>query len=161
VAKFLTVFNLVAGGASIGGLYVTLALEYQTSVIAIVFLIVAIICGYVLLVPNTFLERNVRSKLERYRDPRDGSEILIQRGTFSIEGSGSVAVEFPQPFADRPTVEVIRDRGKGVPPGVENVTSHQAVFRRSLGEGRQVFSWVARGVALQRLPDASGAQQSG
>jgi hypothetical protein len=103
--KFLTIFSLVAGAASITGLCVTLH-GYSGYAFAIVFGIALLASIYVLFVPDTTLERNVGFKVARFSLPSSSDEILIQRGEVSI-GYGPTAVEFNEPFAERPTVEIV------------------------------------------------------
>ena len=110
--KSLAIFNVVAGGASIAGFVLTATtnLPHAHLVLEIVFGISLLLSLYVLLVPETPLEKNVRSKIERYSLPVQGSKpetVEIQRGDFSIIGFGPVSVEFESSFSTAPDVEII------------------------------------------------------
>ncbi|MEZ4396507.1 MAG: hypothetical protein R3C71_06335 [Candidatus Krumholzibacteriia bacterium] len=155
MAKFLTIFNLVAGTASIGGLLVALSVEQFQAAMWILFAFVFSMSAYVLLVPTNPLERNVRAKLERYRHPDGSGAVTIQRGKLTIRSFEPVGVEFCVPFAEPPEVELISNRkASHSPPEITSVFRHQAVFQYSVSApgDPQEFSWVARGVVLLRDP---------
>ena len=156
MSKVLTVFNLLAGAASMGGLYVSLAFGYTGYALAAIFALALAVSVYVLAVPGTTLERNVQSKMTRFALPTGPEEILIQRGQFYLDGFGPTAVEFYEPFVRPPEVEVIATAGsRGVIPSPVQVTPHQAVFRResvSAPGERETFTWVARGSPLKKKP---------
>jgi len=157
MAKFLTIFNLFAGAASICGLYVTMYQENYKLPLTIIFGITFIVSLYVLFTPGSRIEENVRAKITHYVPPKQmdaSSELVIQRGEFAIRGVQPIAVEFYEPFAEEPQVEVINDRGyTEKPPIVVSTTGHQVVFERktiSVPLEKQIFKWVARGVPLKR-----------
>ena len=158
--KFLTIFNLIAGGASIVGLYIATNSPQDPLLMYIfigVFGIAILLSGYILFIPNTKLERNVASKVIKYRTPssEESKSILsIQRGEFTINQWGPTAVEFYEPFVSPPQVEVINDRGYDtVTPSVTRVTEHHAVFKResiSAPGQSENYRWVARGTCLEK-----------
>jgi hypothetical protein len=156
MVKFLTVFNIVASAASIVGLYVTLTDANRGSIIALVFLLSLPLSFYVLLVPNSTIERNVRSKIMTFENPelnQESDEIIIQRGEFTVSGHASVGVEFYTPFRVPPEVVVINSRGYSPPlPSVDKVTTEHASFKSgsSAPFAKQTFVWVARGIPLKR-----------
>jgi hypothetical protein len=155
MARLLTIFNLLAGAASIAGLYVSLALGYTSYALATIFVLTLVMSLYVLAVPGTPLERNVQSKIVRFTLPAGPEEVAIQRGEFSLDSWGPTAVEFYEPFVHAPEVEVIATAGsRGVIPSPVQVTPHHVVFRResvSAPAERETFRWVARGILLNRI----------
>lgn len=152
--KFLTLFNIVAGSASIAGLYVTVQANWRSDVLYGIFVATLVLCVYVLLVPGTALERNVASKLHpsiaRYENRTGGTE-EIQRGEFQMNGFGPVTLEFHRPFEQPPGVEVLDVASYGRKPILKGVTSHQVVFdyTDSAPAERRTFVWLARGVPLR------------
>jgi hypothetical protein len=157
MAKTLTIFNVIAGAASMAGLYVSFTSSpstHSTYVLVAIFAVALFLSLYVLAVPGTRIERNVESKMMRYILPARSDEVGIQRGEFSILGAESTAVEF-EPFAELPDVEVIAiESSRYDPPSPIRVTPHQAVFRRtgdSYPAHRETFKWQARGRPLRRL----------
>ena len=150
LAKFLTIFSLAAGAASIAGFYLALKLGYTGYALAIVFGVAILSSIYLLIIPDTALERNVASKVARFTLPSSSDEILIQRGEVSI-GYGPTAVEFYEPFAERPMVEIVNHLGHIVGEPTVVATPHQAVFRLpSPGYPMpQVWRWIARGKPLK------------
>src|SRR4051794_31264008 len=148
MVKLLTIFNLLAGAASIAGLYVTLNLGYVPYMLMVTFGLSLGLSGYVLFVPGTRIERNVSSKVRRFALPGYPDELVIQSGEFSLTGFGLAVVRFDQPFAETPTVEVVNEKNnRGYAPVVKEVTPHQVIFHRDAmsapAEG-QTFTWVAR-----------------
>jgi hypothetical protein len=158
--KLLTIFNLLAGGASIAGLYVSVtgpADPRVTYALVGVFGVALALSAYVLLIPGTQLEQNVGSKLLRYRAPSSvgpDADLVIQRGEFTISGWGPVAIEFHEPFVVPPRVEVINYRGyTTVTPSVVQLTEQHAVFKREnpLAPGQaENYRWAARGICLEK-----------
>ena len=148
MAKLLAVFNLIASAVSIIGFAFFLQMERTHPVVIVTFVVTVLLTVYVLFVPGNPIERNVAAKLEVFRAGDGGSELLVQRGTFDIQGVGPATVEFYQPFADEPKVEVLHykpsNEGR---PYVSKVTNvHVEFSRMSYGGGTpNRFSWVARG----------------
>jgi hypothetical protein len=163
MATFFTIFNLFAGVASILGVALILfkldgdRLNRFRVISAIAFALAAILSLYILIVPGSWLESNVRSKFRFYQTELKNEptgQVLIQRDEFSFKGN-NYAIEFPIPFKSTPKVEIINVGGyeDGYIPKVEECTPSQAVVRRSMtggwpGEDRQVYVWVARGEPL-------------
>lgn len=165
MAKFLTLFNLLAGAASIAGLYVTIQTNYNAFLLIGLFGLALLLCIYVLFVPGTTVERNVTAKLwpnlAQYSNPNKSGEVEeIQHGEFEVAGFDTTAITFHRPFASAPQVEVIDTDRKGFVPIVQNVTAHQASFRRRESapgiEKQFSYTWIARGVPLKRLSSEDG-----
>ncbi|MCX6830139.1 MAG: hypothetical protein NT002_12815 [candidate division Zixibacteria bacterium] len=154
MTKFITIFSLFAGAASMGGLYVTLKGPQDFWIMIFLFGISLAVSIYVLFVPNTKFEQNVASKIRKYRYPGISfgeQEVGIQKGDFSILQNGPAVVEFEVPFAEVPSFEIINFKGNGDPqPVVECLTPHQAVIRRNRSGSyvRSEYRWVARGLTL-------------
>lgn len=85
--KILTIFNLVAGGASIAGLYVSLFTQNHSWILLVFFVITAALCAYVLFVPGNPLETNVENKLINYKSIPNSNQIAIQKDDFNYYGS--------------------------------------------------------------------------
>ena len=148
MAKLLAVFNLIAGAASIIGLAVSLQMERTHPLVVGTFIVTLALTAYVLFVPGNPIERNVGAKLEVFRDGDGGSELLVQRGTFNIQEYGPATVEFYQPFADVPKVEVLHYKPSNEQrPYVSTVTNVHVEFSRASYGGKTPnrFSWIARG----------------
>lgn len=157
MAKFMTIFNLMAGAASIAGLVLALRIENVGIMMVIVFVIALLLSIYVLLVPGNPLERNVNAKLEVFLDGQSGGEMMVQRGTFDIKGTGPATVPFYQPFAEPPKIEVLHaGRGSGTRPSVSAVSNVHAEFSRiSYGtDTPNKFAWIARGKPLHLVQRA-------
>lgn len=161
MATFLTIFNVIAGAASILGLVgmlLGIASRGFRQFFGILFALVVLLSVYVLLVPESWLESNVASKISYYRSPTETEirdRVLIQRGEFSFSDYGPFAIEFPVPFRSAPSVEIVNYRGYRNAPHLNEVTAHQAVFTRSssggtlLPENLKRFRWIARGTPLE------------
>ena len=157
MAKFLTIFNLIAGAASIAGLLLLPDASLSSRYVLVPFVVALAVSAYVLLVPDTTLERNVRSKtqVELFEPPSSSDGIAIQQGQVTIKTNGSkVAVKFERPFASPPVVELINTGGATLfTPTVDTVTAHQAIFDPHLNMSpveKGEFTSVARGVLLRR-----------
>jgi hypothetical protein len=154
MVKFLAILNLAAGGASIAGLYLALHLGHGSFALSVIFAVALVGAAYVLFVPGNKLERNLRSKVENYESRGHPGRLVIQRGEVEIDTSGDQAIEFHEPFAERPNVELIFKSGsRAVEPKVWVVTEHQATFRPkaiSWPAQRALFTWVARGNPLPK-----------
>lgn len=106
MTRFITIFSLFAGTCSVLGILVpaiTGVSIVPPSILIPAFLLISILSAYILFVPNTRIERNVRSKLERYAAPRNPSDtdapVLIQRGAFRLGFKYKTSVEFQHPYA--------------------------------------------------------------
>ena len=151
MVRFLTIFNLLAGAASIAGLSLALRMEDTSAIMVVTFTIALLLSVYVLLVPGNPLERNVNAKFELFRDGQTGDEVMVQRGTFEIRGTGPATVQYYQPFAEPPKVEVLHvDRSSGKRPSVSEVTSVHVEFSRMVygSDTPNRFVWIARGKPL-------------
>ena len=157
--KLLTVFNVLAGGASIAGLFLAVRPGDIGYGLVSIFAVTLVLTLYVLLVPGNRLERNVRSKVESYEPIGDSGNLVIQRGEVVIEtAGGSPAVEFHEPFAEPPKVELIFVEGfvegyNAPNSEIVRVTEHQFVFGRSPDiwpRKKARFTWVARGIPLKK-----------
>ncbi|MEO0474834.1 MAG: hypothetical protein AAF085_02525 [Planctomycetota bacterium] len=149
MAKFLTVLNVVAGFASIVGLYIALDKKAENidGVVIAIFVVTVLIALYVLLIPNNPLQKNVEAKLSIYECPNKG-KIMIQTGNSQIIGGGPVTVEFDPPFADAPDVVPINAGNESMRlPDVENITYSSAMFTRGAYRGtkQESFKWIATG----------------
>lgn len=155
----LTIFTIISGTASIlGFLYLYLGkTERFKKVSAMLFALAFSWSLYVLLYPSSTVN-NVAGKFGVYKQPmsEDASgNIVIQRGTFTINQSSPKAVEFEFPYVSPPAVEVINMNGydNAYVPKVVRVTAHQVVFERDAYSGlipMSTFGWIARGVELER-----------
>jgi hypothetical protein len=177
--KFLTIFNLTAGAASISGLLVQVLAPNEVlpfRILLPIFAIAALVAVWVLLVPGTPLEENTaRNLLTVFADqPRGELEgnVMIQRGTVRFRGFRASTVVFHEPFLDAPQIE-LADRfgdfaaeGMSVHPSdaplmpeILQVTPHQAQFKRSGGRMPYVprCEWIARGRPLYPAPPGSYA----
>ena len=90
--------------ASIGGLYVGLQTKYSGYFLLIFFGVTLLLCGYILFVPGSALERNVASKIwpsvAVYTDAtKPGQQVEVQKRRVSSSGIGSVDIQFNRPFA--------------------------------------------------------------
>ena len=155
-ARLLTLFNLLAGGASMAGLWISLQIGYTGAALLMISLITLFVTGYVLFVPGTSFEQNVRSKTEVYSVPAnvDAAELHMQRGEVAIQWAHPKAVRFPAPFAEPPHVEIIDTNGHLCVPVPEKITIHQFVaappYTLSDASKVCVYEWVAEGRLLSR-----------
>jgi len=156
MAKFLAVFNVVAGGASVIGLYVTLLTPYNSTVLAVLFALTLALCVYVLFVPGNRLESNVESHMRTFREPGTGNVVAVQRGEFKTKGRDIFPVEFPQPFTEPPTVELVKLGGhEDVRLRVRRVTELMFEVENPtmvLSHYESKYRWLAKGSVLQSLP---------
>ena len=162
MATFLAIFSILSGTASILGLIHVLngesEIEFKKITIG-AFVFAGIVSLYMLIIPGTYFENSVRSKLQRY-SKKGANSILIQQGEFSFSGIKTYAVKFPEPFSKAPEVEIINVNGYHHAPEVEKVTQFQVVFRRR-GDGPslmpqsfQNFIWIAKGDPLNKYNEA-------
>lgn len=158
MATFLSIFSIISGTASILGfihiLKVNKPIEFKKlSIIA--FILAGLVSIYILIIPGTYFENTVNSKIQRY-SKKQGDSILIQQGDFSFGGMRSYAIKFPEPFSKSPTVEIININGYDHVPHVENVTPFQFVVNRSssgsswIPQSFQNFIWIAKGDSLKK-----------
>jgi len=156
LAKFVAVFNVVAGGASIAGLYLTFHSGYKNYGMLAIFGLTAAMSAYVLFVPDTRVEQNVRSKIERYLAPDGSGELVFQRGEIELDTSTLKQIEFNLPFVAPPEIELIfRSGSENVGPNVvTKATANAAAFSPRIvtySSDRAVFTWLAKGTPLKRL----------
>lgn len=157
MAKLFALFNVLAGGASIAGLCLTLQFGYRNYGLLSIFVLTALMSTYVLFVPANKIEQNVRSKIERYLSP-DGGALAIQRGEIELDMSSIKDVEFDLPFVSEPKVELIFKSGsQRVLANIDTTaTPHAAKFRPKQiisSSDRATFTWVARGRPLEKQSD--------
>jgi hypothetical protein len=159
--KLLTVFNIIAGAASIAALLIQQLAPNDTwprQIVVPLALIAGGLCLYVLLVPETWLERNVRTKVQRYTTRVDPSNttLVIQEGRVRFFGFSNRTVRFHEPFASPPEVELVDTYGdfarEGGLPEVMSKSEHAFVMHRS---GGLLFAapkcdWIARGIPLEK-----------
>ncbi len=166
MAKFLAVFNVVAAGASIAGLYLVIRPDlipsqsyYKNLIILFIFAVTILMSTYVLFVPDNPIERNVRSKMQLYYINSGSTwgsveKIGIQTGTVELDRAHEATVKFHPPYIDAPDVELIFESGDDtVKGGAAKVTPHQAIFstgERIYSSEKAVFTWIARGKPLNR-----------
>jgi hypothetical protein len=156
LGRLLAVFNVVAGGASIVGLYITAFTDYRSWVLAVIFVTTAVLAGYVLFVPGNRLEANVRAKLQNYEAPEGNGIITKLHDDFVIGGFGEwKEIPFPYPFREPPEVELIKLSGPGeIVLAVHEVTRHKVVVsnaRPAVTAERATYRWVATGTLLSRV----------
>ncbi len=157
MSKVLAMFNLIASAASLVGLAYAVQLGSANIVMVVTFGVALLLAIYVLLVPGNPLERNTAAKLELFRNERTGDEVMVQRGIFAIHEGGPATVQFFQPFAEPPKVEVLyAGRNKGRLPHVSNVTTVHVEFSRLGwgGDDQNTFAWVATGKPLEPRREA-------
>lgn len=149
MAKFLTIFNIFAGGASIAGVIYSLTTKIDY-LFYIPFIVTLLLSIYVLLVPNTFLERNVKSKIRVFNE-KVKPQLIDQSGEFSIRTQGTATIEFPKPFSSIPEIEIINFKNNRYIPNIDKVTIYQVTLIDSsinfLGEV-QTYKWIAKGYAV-------------
>ena len=114
--------------------------------------------GYVALVPASAVEQNVAAKISYYRAPRHDDDydlLLVQKGEVELpEGCTPVEVQFPVPFMDTPTVEVIDFNGHGDAPLAEATPFKAEFYRGSVGcfpHKAGVYRWTAAGPSLKEV----------
>lgn len=160
MARLLAIFNVIAGGASIAGLYVTLFTNYDSGVLIALFALTAVFCAYVLFVPGNRVERNVASKLKHYRYPKSGDTVSIQQGEFTIEQNNLLPIPFPHPFAAPPAVELIKlDGHRAAAVSVATVTPHKFEIESAsqiLSYYRPKYRWIAKGTILNEISPPKG-----
>lgn len=152
MAKFLTLFNVVASAASIAGLYIALGMAHANVFLVVIFTVALLVSAYVLLVPGNPLEKNVAAKIWIFEDPSSGERLMVQEGLFEIHGRGTATAQFYQPFGEPPEVQVLNAgrNGKGR-PRVSRVSTLHAEFERisyEIGSASR-FKWIARGKPLK------------
>src|SRR4051812_45008211 len=111
--KLLTIFNIIAGTSSILGVvavYVVTPTALPYAFTLPLYIVTLIFSVYVLFVPGSKPEQNVRSKLQRYINPEDADptkDLSIQRGEFTVTGFNPVSAEFDGAFKPPPAVEIV------------------------------------------------------
>ncbi|MCW5649572.1 MAG: hypothetical protein KIS62_07505 [Ramlibacter sp.] len=159
MGRLLAVFNVIAGGASIVGLYITAFTDYRSWILAVIFAVTAVFVGYVLFVPGNRLEANVSAKLQNYEAPNGDGIITKLHDEFVIGGFGEwKEIPFPHPFKEPPEVELIKLAGPGsIVLAVHEVTPHKLVVanaREARTTERATYRWVATGKLLPKVAPA-------
>ncbi|MFN1535708.1 hypothetical protein [Vibrio jasicida] len=153
MSTFLAIFNVIAGMASILGLFYIFMSEDRVKfkpVAYIGFGIALLISGYILFVPGSYFENSVKSKVLTY-SKEESDSILVQRGEVSFGGLREYEVMFPEPFKSTPEVEMVNVNGYDHGPYIQSATPFKIVLKRSssgptlIPESFQTFIWVARG----------------
>lgn len=161
MAKLLAVFNILAGAASLIGLvvqYTSSSSNWPTAILLPLYLVTLVLCIYVLFVPGNSIEKNVRSKVELYRDKGETTfegNVMIQRGTVTFFG-GKATIEFERPFKGKPEVTIINNKERGFAgPNIQlvSVNGQVAVFRQVYSHNLLPtrYKWVARGEPLYKV----------
>lgn len=153
--KSLAVFNIIAGASSIAGLVVAwqAKLPRANLILTVVFVFSLILSLYVLLVPGTKIEENVRSKIERYHHPNRPEAIALQRGEIVLEGLEPKSVEFEIPFSTAPEIEFVNQPGNDVEAVLVSKTPYQFTARKastSYSTHGLTYRWIAHGELLIR-----------
>jgi hypothetical protein len=155
LGRLLAVFNVIAGGASIIGLYITAYTDYKSWVIGLIFAITIIFVAYVLFVPSNRIEANVSAKLQRFQSPNGIGTVTKVQDEFLVRGNERKEIPFPHPFKEVPQVELIKlSRDEWVAHSVSNITVHKFVViaNSSLFSSREVrYRWIATGTLLPRM----------
>jgi len=160
MTRIISVFTIASGTASIIGLILQIYSEVKlvpTGVLTGIFVVGVILSIYVLFVPGSSIQENVRSKVEYFRreqvDVEKVGDMLVQRGTITLSGFNSRGIEFPVPFKNKPSVELLDPAGSDEMVEVVTVTPHHFVVRRPGGRvfGRFTYRWIARGEPLQPI----------
>jgi hypothetical protein len=162
MAKLIAVFGIFASAASIAGFFLALQFESRNELAAVAFVLALGMILYVLTVPANRVERNVKSRLQHFKNPAGDRTSTVQRGEFSIADGGPTRIEFHQPFNSLPCVEVVHTPGRsGKLPTVSNISEIGAEFHfHSYTSGfAKTFVWVAHGDALEPVhtADRNGA----
>lgn len=167
MGRLLAAFNVLAGGASLVGLYITAFTDYRSWVLALLFVLTAVFVTYVLFVPGNLIERNVAAKLMRhYESPTGTGTITKVQDEFVIDAFSSLQIPFPHPFKEPPEVELIRLSGPGhIRLKVANVTSHKFVVSQDSSAftvDKATFRWIASGTLLaEAKPSIDGSSVRG
>ena len=152
-AKFLTIFNLVAGLCSIlGYLYVQFRRSTKYNLLIKICLLTFFACTvYVLLVPANFFQKNLEEKLLYYStesnyDP--DNVVLREQGSFNFNCYGEKTVVFDLPYKKTPEFYVTKavSGTKGI--NINNVCSEYAVVSCDVSGSTDKFLWFARGEPL-------------
>lgn len=161
MGRLLAVFNVIAGGASIVGLYITAFTEYRSWILAVIFAVTAIFVAYVLFVPGNRIEANVTAKLQTYQAPDGLGTVVKLHDEFSVGGYAWREIPFPHPFKEPPHVELIKLSGPGsVAHSVSQVTVHKFVVTAH-PNARTIeaatYRWIATGTLLPLAEAANAA----
>lgn len=158
MATFLAVFSILSGTASLMGLLHVLKnevdIKFKKTTISS-FAIATLVSIYIIIVPGTYVENMVQSKLQHYTQ-EGGDTVLIQKGGFSWGGTDPYSIMFPEPYMSPPKVEVINVNGYYHKPYVRRTTKHQVIFDRGGSGGDlipqrfQSFTWVAEGTPMAK-----------
>lgn len=145
-------FNVVAGGASIAGLYITAFTAYRSWILVCLFLLTAVFVAYVLFVPANRIEANVSGKLQNYQSPDGLGTVTKLHDEFVVEGLSWKEIPFPFPFKEVPHVELIKLSGPGsVRHSVSEITVHKfvvAAHPQTLSNVEARYRWIATGALL-------------
>ena len=163
MSKILTILYVFAGVSSILGISYVIATDKTKTfrrIAGAAFLLAGVLSAYILLMPSSWLEENVKAKIRYYEysyDEKPSGKILIQRSEFSYKGNHS-AIEFPLYYKTPPKIEIINIEGheEGWIPKVQKITEHQVTLYRSTtggfaGERFHKYIWVARGEPLEPI----------
>jgi hypothetical protein len=152
LGRLLAVFNIVAGGASIVGLYITAFTDYRSWILAVLFLVTAVFVAYVLFVPGNRIEANVSAKLQNYQSPDGFGTVTKLHDEFVVGGLSWKEIPFPYPFKVVPQVELIKLSGPGsVSHSVSEITVHKFVIvahPKTLSSEEARYRWIATGALL-------------
>jgi hypothetical protein len=166
MAKLLALFNILAGTASIAGLYLTMVTKagnnvpevatYDHRVLLLLFIVTLGFCAYVLFVPGNRIERNVGAKLKHFRYPQSGDTVAFQEDEFTYKSGAMLPIQFPHPFAAPPTIELIKIGGH---PNFElkviKVTPHHFEIECTCeiysAHGPDRYRWIAKGKLLDEV----------
>jgi hypothetical protein len=161
LGRLFAVFNVLAGGASIAGLYITAFTDYNSWILAVVFLATAVFVGYVLFIPGNRITANVTAKLQKYQSPDGLGTVTMLRDEFVVAGYSWKEIPFPHPFKEPPQVELVKLSGSSyVAHSVAEVTVHKFVVvahpeTQSTGDAQ--YRWIAMGTLLSPVKDKKAA----
>ena len=156
IALAIAVFNVIAGGASMAGLYITASSDDISLVTGGIFILTIILSAYILFVPYNPIEFNIREKLQHYMSP-DGSGTMTKLlGTFQPKGHAPVDIPFPYPFESKPEVELMQITESSFSRyELGDITPHKFSLKPIglTSFDRPCYRWVATGKLLRKAAD--------
>jgi hypothetical protein len=117
----------------------------------ILFTITFLAIIFVLLFPNSKLEKNVASKIRIY-DINKTPEFIELRGEFKISGTNPITIVFEFPFVKSPYFEIFNTYScEGELPTVMELTRYKAIIKIDgyTPFNNQTYSWVASGKCIR------------
>ena len=116
-----------------------------------------------LLRPASRVPLHTQPPAERLPVAIEAPDQAIQAGEFHVSDFEFVSVDFAEPFAAPPQVEIINNRGYRYLPVVVDVTERQVVFQWGIKPPArpQTYQWLARGTATLTTPQGPSLRPGG